>query len=208
MPRRKPSLDVDLLPENHRRHRLQLRQLLLVLALVAAVVLTIPMHQAVCGAIGECSRMKAELSVLNQKAAAKRDAVQERAEMVAISREYETIMEKRGVITRRLGLFSTAADETGLDISSVWHSDGEGKALLTCQVIGQPTYEETIAAFQSFCSLLEETGEFYSVTRPRLDYPARGLIEVEVIIEEPTAPEKAGNPSASPTAYPKQTSDQ
>ena len=180
----RPIVDVNLLPDSRQGRRPRGRKMLLILALVVAFALMPVLYHAVSSSMGKNSDLRSQLEMLDQDVAIRQATVDRQAGMVSLTKGYEIISGKRGVITEHLTAICGAAEEAGIDISSIWHAGKGGSVLVSCQATGHSRYDEMRNAFESFCEALEQTGQFLSIIPPKLDYPAISIVQVEIQTEK------------------------
>lgn len=176
-----PKFDVNILPDGYRGRRLTPRHVLLILALVIIVALMVPVYQAVSGVIDEISVLKSERAALLDRAELRKEEANEKAEKVSLTKEYQIISDKRGVVVEDLEAITRSADGLLINIMSVLHS-GEGETIsVDCEVPGEPSYEEYGKALDDFSGALLQTGRFASAEYDPLpsQLPASVTIDIE-----------------------------
>lgn len=187
MPEHRPTVNVNLLPDNHRGRRLQGRQVALILALVLVISMVPVLYNPVSASGIKTSELQGELNVLNQKMTMRQATTEKRARMVEMIKDYESIAGERGKITENLAVIQAAGEEAGILVSSVLYVAGKGSLTVSCLDVGHSQYEDICDAFEGFRRALYESGIFYSISYPSLDYPAKSEVKFEIQIDKPSS---------------------
>lgn len=175
-----PKFDVNILPDGYRGRRITPRHYLLILALAIIVGLMVPVYQAVSGVIDEVSDLKSERAALLERAELRKVDADEKAGMVSLTKEYQIISDKRGLIVEDLQAITRSAEGLRIEIMSVLHS-GEGETIsVDCAVPGEPSYEEYEKALEDFTEALTNTERFASAVYPSLGIPLPGSVTIDI----------------------------
>lgn len=170
-------IDVNVLPDSYRKRRLQRKQILFLLALVILVALTVPLYQLVSNAMDETAAMERQLDTLDQQVEQRKTKVAERAEKIELINEYETINQKRDILSEDVKAIKSAADEVGIDITLISH--GGDNATVSCKG-GDLSWDEFRQALDQYCEELIATGRFSSAKRSALSWPLAASITIEI----------------------------
>lgn len=174
-----PALDLNVLPDGYRRRRLSAKQALLSLVMVAAIILAFLVYQAACDTMDKTADLRDELAPLTQEAELRKLETDRQYGMTKTINEYQTISERRGILTEDLKAIQSTAEEAGIEITSLSH--GEESVTIFCHASGHSTFNEYRQAFEHYCEALVQTGRFYSAWYPPLNFPP--IASVNIVIE-------------------------
>jgi len=185
MSKAEPIVNINLLPENHRREKLRAKYSVLILAFLLIIATTPVMFDRVSQSMDTNSKLREKLDALNQQVETRQSTIEKRADMIGLTKEFEIITENKGKATDNIQTIFNAADEIGIDLSSIAYISVSGSILVTCNTDGYSYYEDIRQTLERFRTELESTGKFYSISYPLLDYPVSGTLQFEIETKEP-----------------------
>lgn len=164
--------DMNLLPEGFRPWKPTTKQLQVFGALMAGLILLIPVYGVTSGAINETSKLKQEYNLVNTKLEQIQLAIKNREPLKTAIQDYTTIVDMGGGFTENLEVINSLAAGLGVHLRSVVHEIGS--ITISCQ-------SDTYTSFRDFITALEESGQFLTPIPPPEGYPytRAGTIKLE-----------------------------
>ncbi len=185
MSSRPRRVDANVLPGKYRRRWLTPRQILFIVALVAVIALAFPLYLTVSATMGKTSDLQGELDVLKQQAQVRKIVLDRRAQMLRFALEYESIRQKRGVLTEELKAITSAAEGLSIQIASV--AQQSNSVTISCRIVGSPSPTTYYEVLNDYCEALEQTGRFASARYPISIWPPPAAVTIEAETATPAA---------------------
>lgn len=171
-----PTLNVNVLPDGYRRHRLSAKRVLFVIGIATAVILVYLVYQATFDVMNKANVLQEEVNTLSQEANLRMKVIQQRTEIMNTIGDYNIISEMRGIITEDIAAINTTAEEAGITVTSISYKKEE--ISISCQATSHSNYNSYSQSFEQYCNALIDTGRFSDATYPSLDFPPTESVSI------------------------------
>ncbi len=154
--------DINLLPQIYKPWKPSVRQIYLFLAIVAAIVLLLPLYQVTSEVVGETTLLEARYNIVTSELKQRQVEIQSRQPLQKAISEYSTIVDMGGGFVGDLEVVRSLAEELGVSMQSISHAGN--RVTFSCQA-------DSYLTFRYYLTALKESGRFSYVTSPAEVYP-------------------------------------
>ncbi|MDP2730872.1 MAG: pilus assembly protein PilM [Dehalococcoidales bacterium] len=164
--------NINFLPQAYKPWRPSARQIFSSLAVIAAIVLLVPLYQLTSGNMAETNALERKLESVNSLVELRKAELAKRLPLKNAITDYMTVVNLGGDITEDLGVIISEAEELGVELLSITRDTGS--ITIVCQA-------DSYIAFRSYLTALEESGRFSTPIPPPEGYPyiKGGVIKLE-----------------------------
>ena len=157
-----PLPDINLLPQIYRPWKPSVRQIYIIVAVLAAIALIFPLYQVTLEAMGETAKLETRYNLINTELERRQLEIKNRDPLQKAINEYNTIVDKGGGFTEALRFIRSRADALGVEVQEITHEGGSIK--VKCQA-------DSYLAFREYVAALGESGQFSVSAIPSEVYP-------------------------------------
>ncbi len=154
--------DMNLLPTAYKAWRPSARQVYYFLAILAAIVLLVPLYDVTSGSLAETATLEAKYEAVNTRLEIRRNQIALREPLQRAVDEYDQIVAMGGGLIEDLDTINALAEELSVKVSSIVHSG---------TLISFSIQADDFNAFRDFVAALEASGRFLSPITPPEGYP-------------------------------------
>ena len=154
--------DINFLPAEYKPRKASARQVYTACAIIAVLVLLVPLYQITSSAMEKVATLEKEFSTLNSLLEVRKAELAKREPLKKAIDSFNTVFNGASDITADLEAIISIADELDIEISSLVH--GISNIKISCQA-------GSAIAFDDFITALEESGRFSTPVIPPEGYP-------------------------------------
>ncbi|MFC1949212.1 pilus assembly protein PilM [Chloroflexota bacterium] len=163
--------DINLLPQVYRSWRPTNKQIFYSSAIIAGILLVIPLYNLVAGEMSETSVLERRYDSIQAELQLKQLEIKRREPLEKAVSEYNTIVDMGGGIIENITVIYDEAEKFGITVKNISHT--EDNINIVCDA-------DSYIDFREYISALEESGHFLTpITEPeRFPYLEGGTVKI------------------------------